>query len=696
MFDGLMDRKKVSLRLVEDRVTDGLTDDTDEPELVRYPPGVLLVQSWHQDHVRRDVTAVFLRVELHRGKRESTEKTVPANSKILPVPHIRKCETALLEIGYVLPWRCFSYLHRPADQTSSEAVGEEEKEVEDFHSRNNEDSSSPFLRKELQRVMINVIPPLRYRSMSTLLHSLRCQSRHCSSTPRCWWCHLPLMRETNWRHPETLLRRSPRRSLELRTSPGCARRFACRALQQGAKFELAALPDSRKRKSCRTMPLVGEFSRRSPASPTPCIAALLHSRLIPPSSTLNTSLLRDTQISQLNSIPTVIRTYKICVKPSASMEQRRNEGAVETGDPRENAPTRGIVRHDSRMRKSGRPGIEPGWSTTESDVTCIQWRNNSRWARDVLHTAERGRRATVDCLGSVGGDISRCTTGSTTGHLVSSTSGCRRAWARPYFLWTTLDRTRSLELNNLQFTQRGFRITGPLLPVQGKVVDDKDKWKAKEVCELDVKRYAMRMRWKMAGMKVGDKREHAERTRRSPAASTKFPACQHDSNNQTRIADARDCVKLLQKDQQHKSPPLASYCGHPTKTTRRYRPTRGAARPLSNFGQPRGKVKNGRAKSPKTAHLDSTDFGIMFKAAVDTRTEDAEVSTGAVTGSRVVTSIGVASYSATNLGSTTPPTNLVCECVKAYTSVLLCERNGVETHRHYFRNTIVAKTIEYD
>ncbi|KAJ8887757.1 hypothetical protein PR048_013975 [Dryococelus australis] len=36
-----------------------------------------------------------------------------------------------------------------------------------------------------------------------------------------------------------------------------------------------------------------------------------------------------------------------------SMEQRWNERAGETGDPRENPPTRGVVRHDSSMRKSG-------------------------------------------------------------------------------------------------------------------------------------------------------------------------------------------------------------------------------------------------------------------------------------------------------------------------------------------------------
>ncbi|KAJ8875472.1 hypothetical protein PR048_023367 [Dryococelus australis] len=44
-----------------------------------------------------------------------------------------------------------------------------------------------------------------------------------------------------------------------------------------------------------------------------------------------------------------------------SMERRRNEGAGKTGDPRENPPTSGIVRHDSHLRKSGRP-ILVAWS----------------------------------------------------------------------------------------------------------------------------------------------------------------------------------------------------------------------------------------------------------------------------------------------------------------------------------------------
>ncbi|KAJ8895263.1 hypothetical protein PR048_000588 [Dryococelus australis] len=46
----------------------------------------------------------------------------------------------------------------------------------------------------------------------------------------------------------------------------------------------------------------------------------------------------------------------------ASMEQRWNERVGKMGDPRENPPTNGIVRHDSDMQKSevSRQGIEPG------------------------------------------------------------------------------------------------------------------------------------------------------------------------------------------------------------------------------------------------------------------------------------------------------------------------------------------------
>ncbi|KAJ8871330.1 hypothetical protein PR048_027647 [Dryococelus australis] len=47
------------------------------------------------------------------------------------------------------------------------------------------------------------------------------------------------------------------------------------------------------------------------------------------------------------------------------MEQRRNEKAGETGDPRENPPTSGIVRHDSHMIEPGSPRWEASRLTAE-------------------------------------------------------------------------------------------------------------------------------------------------------------------------------------------------------------------------------------------------------------------------------------------------------------------------------------------
>ncbi|KAJ8884210.1 hypothetical protein PR048_016067 [Dryococelus australis] len=50
-----------------------------------------------------------------------------------------------------------------------------------------------------------------------------------------------------------------------------------------------------------------------------------------------------------------------------NMEQCRNEGVGETGDPRGNPPTNGIVRHDSHMRKSG-----VTWPRTERGSPCAK------------------------------------------------------------------------------------------------------------------------------------------------------------------------------------------------------------------------------------------------------------------------------------------------------------------------------------
>ncbi|KAJ8871636.1 hypothetical protein PR048_027963 [Dryococelus australis] len=61
-------------------------------------------------------------------------------------------------------------------------------------------------------------------------------------------------------------------------------------------------------------------------------------------------------------LPSLFRSARLAnmSQCEVNMEQRRNVRAGETGQPRENPPTNGIVRHDSHLRKSGinRPGIE--------------------------------------------------------------------------------------------------------------------------------------------------------------------------------------------------------------------------------------------------------------------------------------------------------------------------------------------------
>ncbi|KAJ8870270.1 hypothetical protein PR048_029291 [Dryococelus australis] len=77
-----------------------------------------------------------------------------------------------------------------------------------------------------------------------------------------------------------------------------------------------------------------------------------------------------------------------------NVEPRRNEGAGEAGDPREDPPTNGIVRHDSHLRKSGvtRPGIEPGSHWWEASRLTAQppWPlcGNSNPALLVFHRVD--------------------------------------------------------------------------------------------------------------------------------------------------------------------------------------------------------------------------------------------------------------------------------------------------------------------
>ncbi|KAJ8897327.1 hypothetical protein PR048_002673 [Dryococelus australis] len=113
-----------------------------------------------------------------------------------------------------------------------------------------------------------------------------------------------------------------------------------------------------------------------------------------------------------------------------SMEQHRYEWAGEMGDPRENPPTNGIVRHDFHMRKSGvtRPGIEPG----------SPWREASRQRGFCHHST------------------------------IISARSLARAWSTVQ-LMTNRDATRRKELGEqsavLVLTQKTTRFIVPLDPI---------------------------------------------------------------------------------------------------------------------------------------------------------------------------------------------------------------------------------------
>ncbi|KAJ8889338.1 hypothetical protein PR048_008837 [Dryococelus australis] len=137
-------------------------------------------------------------------------------------------------------------------------------------------------------------------------------------------------------------------------------------------------PDFRMWESCRTMPLVCGFSRGSPVSPASPFRRY---------STLTSTILIGSQDLDFKNLPYLFtsltanstninhadrnsRSGRLLTSRSSepmrvtevSMEQSRNEGTGETGDPREDPTTNGIVRHDSHVRKSGatQPGIKPG------------------------------------------------------------------------------------------------------------------------------------------------------------------------------------------------------------------------------------------------------------------------------------------------------------------------------------------------
>ncbi|KAJ8870031.1 hypothetical protein PR048_029042 [Dryococelus australis] len=121
-------------------------------------------------------------------------------------------------------------------------------------------------------------------------------------------------------------------------------------------------PDFRKWESCRTMPLVGGFSTGFPVFPAPSFRrrSIFTSITLIGSQGLADDLgdgTVDVTVVQITRIRIKLRgsTVKPIRVIEVNMERRRNEGAGKTGNPVENPPTNGIVRHDSHLRKSGDP-----------------------------------------------------------------------------------------------------------------------------------------------------------------------------------------------------------------------------------------------------------------------------------------------------------------------------------------------------
>ncbi|KAJ8880009.1 hypothetical protein PR048_020631 [Dryococelus australis] len=120
-------------------------------------------------------------------------------------------------------------------------------------------------------------------------------------------------------------------------------RLALLASQQGDPGSIPGrlTPDFRVWESCRTMPLIGGFSRGSPVSPAPSFRRC---------SIFTSITLIGSEDLDVKSRPNL---FTALAPPN--MERRRNEGVGETGGPRENPSANGIVRHDSHLRKPGDP-----------------------------------------------------------------------------------------------------------------------------------------------------------------------------------------------------------------------------------------------------------------------------------------------------------------------------------------------------
>ncbi|KAJ8873984.1 hypothetical protein PR048_024824 [Dryococelus australis] len=123
------------------------------------------------------------------------------------------------------------------------------------------------------------------------------------------------------------------------------------------RFSGWSLPDFCTWVSSWTTPLVGGFSRGSPVFPRPFIMAQLHTH----SSGIDQhdSHMQKSWGTQPGIAPGSpwwgggdYSNYYTTAVSEMSMDERQNVTEGETGDPRVNTPTSGIVRHDSHFRKS--------------------------------------------------------------------------------------------------------------------------------------------------------------------------------------------------------------------------------------------------------------------------------------------------------------------------------------------------------
>ncbi|KAJ8876822.1 hypothetical protein PR048_021269 [Dryococelus australis] len=166
--------------------------------------------------------------------------------------------------------------------------------------------------------------------------------------------------------------------------------------------------DVRTWESCRTLPLLGGFSRDLPFPPPLASTALLHTHLASPSSSLKTGMLR---VAQISSPPLFFFFSRATIEVRmeqrrneragetgdsrenpVSMEQRLNEKAAETGDLRENPPTNGIIRHDSHIwclltAVHSRCAQQEPITTVQPRETEWFPTTHKRAARDPLHTS---------------------------------------------------------------------------------------------------------------------------------------------------------------------------------------------------------------------------------------------------------------------------------------------------------------------